>query len=244
MRWLRSLLGVSRGAVFVVTVLGMLAVNVASFAVPMLASGMSGIAQAVLGRSVVAEIGQQVTAAKARNKSLRTDKAFLQTRKLVLRGDLETNRKKLGKTRADMDKATRGIARRAIRGAGRNVAAVPFEAVPVIGVATVVAVTALDVRDACGTIRDMQELRVASGVDDDPQGWTEEVCGMFPQPAAPAVCEMTIDECREHADTVRAQIGAETGDLIDAQCDALMEPDPEICRPPPPEKPEPAPLER
>lgn len=231
MRWLRILLGISRRAVFVLVLLGMLVLNVASFAVPMLASGMSDIAQALFGRSVVAELGQELATVKSQNKSLRAETERLQARNRALRGDLETTKTKLGKTRAEMDKATKGIARRAIRGAGRNVAAVPLEAVPVIGIATVIAVTALDVSDACATVREMQTLRVTSGVDDEPQGWTEEVCGMFSQPAVPAICEMTIQECRDHADTVRAEIGDDMGARIDAQCEALMAPDPEICRP-------------
>ena len=86
----------------------------------------------------------------------------------------------------------RRIARRAIRGAGRNVAAIPMEAVPVVGIATVIAVTALDVREACATVRDMQDLRVASGIDAAPQDWAAQVCGTFSGPSVPAVCKMTL----------------------------------------------------
>ena len=246
MSWFRFLLGVSRPAVFLLVLLGMLAVNVASFAVPGLTSGMSSIAQAVFGGSVVADLGQELTTAKKRLKttraelkaksaSLETTRANLKTsgrakverlhdRNRAMRGDLETTRNKLGKIRADMDKATRGLARRAVRGAGRNVAAIPMEAIPVVGIATVIAVTALDVSDACATVRDMQDLRVASGIDETPQDWASQVCGTFSGPSVPAVCKMTLGECRDHARSVRTELGDEMGDEIDRHCDALMRP--------------------
>ena len=244
MRWLWRLLGILRRSFVLLVVLGMLAFNVASFAVPMLAGVVSDVAQAVFGRSVVAELGQQVTKLKSEKKILAESKTQLQTRNRNLDADLKQTRGELRTTRAGLqkarvapgkvDNATSRIARRVIRGAGRNVAAIPMEAIPVVGVATVVAVTALDVTEACATVRDMQDLRVASGIDEAPQDWAAQVCGTFSGPSVPGVCDMTIGDCRDHARKVRAELGDEMGDEIDRQCDALMRPDPEICRPPGP----------
>ncbi|WP_412505409.1 hypothetical protein [Roseovarius sp. SYSU LYC5161] len=200
MKWLWRGLGVLRRGLVLVVLLVMLAFNVASFAVEGLNGVMSGVAEAVVGHSVVAEL-------KADKKKL-IDK---------------------------MDNATRRIARRAIRGVGRNVAALPMEVIPVAGAATVVAVTAIDVKQACATARDMQELRTGSGIDTEPKDWTAQVCGVFTSPAVPAVCDMTIDECRDHASEVRADLGDDMGAQIDRQCDALSKPDPEICREPDPD---------
>ncbi|MGI3211842.1 hypothetical protein ACROSR_12075 [Roseovarius tibetensis] len=249
MKWLWRLLGILRRSFVLLVVLVMLAFNVASFAVPMLAGVVSDVAQAVFGRSVVAELGQQVTRLQSEKRILAESKTQLQerNRKLQARNrnldaDLKQTRGKLRTTRAGLqkarvalgkvDNATSRIARRVIRGAGRNVAAIPMEAIPLVGVATVAAVTALDVKEACATVHDMQKLRVASGIDEAPQDWAAQVCGMFSGQSVPAVCDMTIGECRGHAREVRAELGDEMGDEIDRQCDALMRPDPEICRPP------------
>jgi alanyl-tRNA synthetase len=220
---------------------------------------MSGVAEAVVGHSVVAELREQVKTLKRKNGTLKADKRRLKAdksrlkernkalqkkntqlgkRNKTLKGNLESARARLTKARAGfrkMDNTTRRIARRAIRGVGRNVAAVPLETIPVAGAATVVAVTALDVRQACATARDMQELRTASGIDDAPKDWTAQVCGVFTRPAVPEVCDMTIDECRDHASEVRADLGDDMGAQIDRQCDALNRPDPPICREPDPD---------
>lgn len=254
MKWLWRLLGILRRSFVLLVVLVMLAFNVASFAVPMLAGVVSDVAQAVFGRSVVAELGQQVMRLQSEKRIIAESKTQLQARNRNLDADLKQTREDLRTTRAGLqkarvalgkvDNATSRIARRVIRGAGRNVAAIPMEAIPLVGVATVVAVTALDVKEACATVHDMQKLRVASGIDEAPQDWAAQVCGMFSGQSVPAVCDMTIGECRGHAREVRAELGDEMGDEIDRQCDALMRPDPEICRPPGLEAPEIEPPER
>jgi hypothetical protein len=43
-------------------------------------------------------------------------------------------------------------------------AAIPAEAVPYIGVGTMLAVTAMDIKDACDTMKDMDNLLIALGV--------------------------------------------------------------------------------
>ena len=253
MKWLWRFIGGLRRGLVLVVLLAMLAFNVASFAVDGLTDVMSGVAKAVFGRSAVAVLSQQVTTLKERNTTLKERNTTLETgnkqlvrrnttldrenrqlvrRNITLGDNLQANRARVREARSNADNATRRIAQRAIRGAGRNVAAVPLEAVPVVGVATVVAVTALDVKEACDTLHDMQDLRVAAGIDAERQDWTSQVCGTFSQQSVPAVCDMTIPECRDHAVEVRAELGDEMGDEINRQCDALMEPDPELCREP------------
>ena len=251
--------GVLRRFAVLLVLLAMLAFNVASFAVESLADVMSGVAKAVFGRSVVAQMSQEIASLRDTNRKLTTDLDRSQANLKRTRTDLNTTRESLKQTRVDLDatqknltasraelqkaegfrksraeldRSTRRIAQRVVRGAGRNVAAVPMEVVPVVGAATIIAVTALDIKEACDTVNDMQDLRVASGIDEEPQDWASQVCGSFSRPSSPEVCEMTVPQCREHAQDVRERLGDELADMIVEQCDQLILPDPSICRPP------------
>jgi hypothetical protein len=64
---------------------------------------------------------------------------------------------------------------RAIRNAVRNVAAVPAEAVPIGGVAAVVALTLSDVYDNCQTLKDLNELGRLFGHEQEDE---RQVCGL------------------------------------------------------------------
>jgi hypothetical protein len=70
------------------------------------------------------------------------------------------------------------LARRAIANAGKNVASYATEIVPVIGVATITAITISDLYDDCQTLKDLNELSLAfehETADED------SVCGIkFP----------------------------------------------------------------
>ena len=77
-----------------------------------------------------------------------------------------------------VEKITSRIADRTTRSATLNVAAIPVEAIPVVGIGAVLAVTTWELTEACGIMRDMKELNIALGsaepVADD------AVCGMEP----------------------------------------------------------------
>lgn len=112
MKWLWRLLGILRRSFVLLVVLVMLAFNVASFAVPMLAGVVSDVAQAVFGRSVVAELGQQVTRLQSEKRILAESKTQVQerNRKLQARNrnldaDLKQTRGELRTTRAGLQKA-------------------------------------------------------------------------------------------------------------------------------------------
>lgn len=52
----------------------------------------------------------------------------------------------------------------------RNVGAIPVESIPLIGIATTIGVTAMDLKDACDTMTGLDELSVSLGLDDiDPE---------------------------------------------------------------------------
>ena len=83
----------------------------------------------------------------------------------------------LTKNRA-VEKITSRIADRTTRSATLNVAAIPVEAIPGVGIGVALAVTTWELTEACGIMRDMKELNIALGsaepVADD------AVCGMEP----------------------------------------------------------------
>ena len=67
------------------------------------------------------------------------------------------------------------LATRAVRNATRNSSSVLAESIPYLGVAVVLGVTALDLHDACQTLKDMNELNAAfEQAQEDPS----KVCGL------------------------------------------------------------------
>ena len=70
---------------------------------------------------------------------------------------------------------SKGLARRSLANATRNVSAVAGEAVPFVGTAIIVGVTLWDVRDACQTMKDVNELNSAFGQEKEDHA---KVCGM------------------------------------------------------------------
>ena len=77
-----------------------------------------------------------------------------------------------------VEKITSRIVDRTTRSATLNVAAIPVEAIPGVGIGAALAVTTWELTEACGIMRDMKELNIALGsaepVADD------AVCGMEP----------------------------------------------------------------
>lgn len=55
-------------------------------------------------------------------------------------------------------KITKRIAKRTAHGAKRNVIGAPAEAIPFVGVFVVLGITALETKDACDTMKDVEEL--------------------------------------------------------------------------------------
>jgi len=76
---------------------------------------------------------------------------------------------------ASAQKISKRLAIRSVANATRNSSSVLAEAIPYAGVAIVVGVTALDLQDACETLKDMNELNIAFGHEQEDQ---TKVCGM------------------------------------------------------------------
>lgn len=97
--------------------------------------------------------------------------ALVQTNKTLLK-----NEAKFRKNKKLMLEKSRKISKRTVRGATRNIAAAPAEAVHLVGIGVVVAVTGWEIYDACKTMEDLaflnQQLASADAIE------TEKVCGL------------------------------------------------------------------
>ena len=83
---------------------------------------------------------------------------------------------------------TSKIAKRTVRNVGVNVASVPLEAIPWVGIASVVGVTAMDVKDGCDTMKDINSLMKDMELEQDPG--KNKVCGYSIPSAADLVNKM------------------------------------------------------
>lgn len=197
-----------RTLVIVGAVAGSLALNVATVAFSSVAALVSVAYETVTGAASVvgakdrkaAGLADDLAAREARILQLQdevvagqrqvtdlTDDLARQEAKLAgLQGELAELRKgKIVKYRgrerllseAVEDTATR-VSKRTAAGAARNAGSVAAEAIPFVGVAVIVGVTAWDLKDSCDTIRDLHELELAfnPGLGADPDA--TEVCGM------------------------------------------------------------------
>jgi hypothetical protein len=72
-------------------------------------------------------------------------------------------------------KMSKRLATRAVVNATRNSSSIFAESIPYVGVAVVLGVTALDLRDTCETLKDMNELNTAFGLEPEDQ---TKVCGI------------------------------------------------------------------
>lgn len=75
-------------------------------------------------------------------------------------------------------RTTDRVSTRAVKAATRNTASMAGEALPYVGVAVIVGVTALEVRDQCETIRDMTALRRSFDLTAGPSEDELTVCSM------------------------------------------------------------------
>lgn len=93
---------------------------------------------------------------------------------------LELKQQQMAKAASDRAKTvqrlTKRLGTRVVSGATRVIATLPAKAVPAVGVAVIVGTSALDIADACETIKDIQELRTNFDVDLEER--EQKVCGL------------------------------------------------------------------
>ncbi len=82
----------------------------------------------------------------------------------------------LKKFKAKTQTISRRISQRTLRNISANLAAIPAESIPVVGAGVIVAITAMDLHDACADLKDMDELTTSMGLTHtNPE--TQKVCG-------------------------------------------------------------------
>jgi hypothetical protein len=86
----------------------------------------------------------------------------------------------LAMARHSADEIAEKAGKRVGRGVTRNLASMPLEGIPVVGVLTIASVTALEVYDACQIMREMEGLRKLANVEGEGSGWTTKVCNTNP----------------------------------------------------------------
>ena len=145
--------------VFTLLFIGSLFVNVTMFAWSAGAVALSAVFSAVAGIT-----------------SIVTDLADSKTRLAASQKQVAALNEKLATSKKQVARMSNRIASRTAKGAVLNVVSVPAEAVPYIGIPVIVAVTGLEIYDACATMEDIKEINrvLNTGADID----AETTCGI------------------------------------------------------------------
>lgn len=234
---LRAVMRASRRLTIGLVVVAMLAFNVLSFGFDVIGTVFETAARGLFGRSWVADMSLEVDELRRDRSRLEVEKARLseERRRLALhRNKLESeNRRLKGRIAVEADEIAharalrnkfdelgRRISLRTARGAARNISSMALESVPLVGAATVIAVTASEIRDACSTFNEMQELRKAAGFD-PLDNLMADSCDYVPFASVELkLNEISIEECRAQADKL-AGIDRRAADGLNAVCDCI-----------------------
>jgi hypothetical protein len=84
--------------------------------------------------------------------------------------------KKLNQGKAAARTARKSVVKRATKSATRNIASMPAEAIPVIGVGTIAVVTALELDDMCAIMGFVDDLTESMGLDDHDVSEVQTYC--------------------------------------------------------------------
>jgi len=197
-------------------VLGLAGLNVATLTLASVHGALSGLVEAVDIRSsrgaLVAErdrlaaradrlerrnaaLARDLDAHRAETRRLRARTARLAREGRTLRArsrrlDLANDRlrSRVEVQAAHVRRLTGSVLVRLRRVAAANLAAMPLEAVPLVGVATIVGTTAFEMTQLCATARDAADLRRGLGLETGQAG-ADRVCGL----RVPTVEEITAE---------------------------------------------------
>ena len=136
------------------------------------------VADGVLSKSPTVRAKQQIAVA---TKAMKDEVVDLKATNKKLNGDFQDLRVKHDKEISAASvraKSTKEIAsnvqKRLAKGVARNIAALPAEAVPYLGVGVTLAVTSLDIYDACTTMKEINGLLVMLGQGEE----NTDFCGV------------------------------------------------------------------
>lgn len=75
-------------------------------------------------------------------------------------------------SRAKVKTLSQRVVKRTVRTTARNIAQIPAESIPYVGAGVVIAATALDVKDACDTLNDLDEMMLVAGIEKEQNSGT------------------------------------------------------------------------
>lgn len=164
--------------------LGLIGLNILTLVNSAVYNAMYGVLDNIIPASWMAE--------SLANKLNDKDKDLKKTK-----SDLKAKEKKLRQTRAKVVGTRDKIKTRIAKNVSVNLASIPAESIPIIGIASIVAVTVMDLRDACDTMTDLDDLSVTLGFEDaDPD--TTKVCGETVPSKEKVMSDMGIDNATYH----------------------------------------------
>lgn len=178
---------ITKTLVFALLLVVSLSLNIATVAIGSVAMMVSGVFEAVTGAaSVVGGLRRDDAQKSARIASLSREIDAKDLKLARMSDEVATLRKPRtvsyrGQQRllgeAVSDTSTR-VSRRMATAAARNAGSVAAEAIPIAGIAVIVAVTAWDIHDSCETMKDLHALDLAFNPQADRDPEITEVCGM------------------------------------------------------------------
>lgn len=120
------------------------------------------------------QLGERVVDAEARRAKAVAEAEMHRTAHTKVSAELNDQVRKRGTDAKSAKAMATSVQTRLASGVARNMAAIPAEAVPYIGIGVNLSVTALDVYDACQTMREINELMklLGQGVEN------ADFCGM------------------------------------------------------------------
>ena len=219
--WLGTVLAAKALMILLIAAIS-LSLSLTSFAVPALASAMSGATKWVFGSTAVVT-ATEASDLRRTNQNLDQRNSDIRKRNQRLASTNKKLERQLTGHRRITANTARRVGQRAVRTTTRSLAAIPIESVPLIGISTIIATTAWEIRDTCRTLDDMAEIQKQLGQEPDP-GFAEKVCDTFAIQGARVdyYGDMTVSECRAQAKVSRdrilelaAQSNDEIPDLID-----------------------------
>jgi hypothetical protein len=150
-----------------------------------------------LATNFLSKVGVETTEAVLTKKNVRLSQSNTQLTK------------KLNQGKAAARTARKSVVNRATKSAIRNIASMPAEAIPVIGVGTIAVVTALELDDMCAIMGFVDDLTESMGLDDHDVSEVQTYCRDWRDQLKQTsqILKSTETSMREGWDSSQATIG-------------------------------------
>lgn len=171
----------TKSALLAITLVLALALNIATLTIPAVFNALSslvGTASSLLaGKPMTVRASHTRRVANLHNRNLALAK---QNKALSNRLETATHVNYRGRqvtVKKAVRQTTNRVARRTAIATTRNTASIAAEAIPYIGIAAILAATAMELNDACETMKDLHELEMAMDPSSADATEKNKVCG-------------------------------------------------------------------